>query len=240
LLHGTIRKHGQQAETVRLRQQWITVDPRDWKIRDHLTVNVGLGTGGRAQAFAQTMAIANVQKELLAGGKSNLVDDQGLYNTAAELTRIMGHKNPDKFFNDPGARDPRTGQLLHPPPPPPPGPDSIKAKAQLQIAASKAETDRATAMQRMQLEQARAQADALRQHTRLSADIELTKVKAELEARLAVLDAHVKALAAAQSAGHAREQHHAAETALGMVAAAHRHDLKMAPPELDRQGDRDE
>ena len=244
LLHGTIRKHGQQAQTVRLRQAWITVDPRDWKTRDHLTVNVGLGSGGRAQAFAQTMAIANVQKELLAGGKSNLVDDQSLYNTAAELTRIMGHKNPDKFFNDPSARDPRTGQLLHPPPPsPPPGPEAIKAKAQLQIAESKAETDRATAMQRMQLEQARAEADALRQHARLSADIELTKVKAELEARLAVLDAHVKALAAAQSARHAREQHHAnlAESALGMAAAAHRHDLKMASsPAPDRQGNSDE
>ena len=39
-----------------------------------------------------------------------------LYNTAAELTRIMGHKNPDQFFNDPAAINSQTGQLLHPPP----------------------------------------------------------------------------------------------------------------------------
>jgi hypothetical protein len=38
-------------------------------------------------------------------------------NTAAELTRIMGHKNRDKFFNDPFAINPQTGQLLDPPPP---------------------------------------------------------------------------------------------------------------------------
>jgi hypothetical protein len=56
------------------------------------------------------MAIANVQKEILAAGKVNLVGDLQLYNTAAELTRIMGHKNPDRFFNDPPAINPQTGQ----------------------------------------------------------------------------------------------------------------------------------
>jgi hypothetical protein len=96
LLHGTIRKHGQQQQTVRLRNAWVNVDPRGWKTRDDMTINVGLGAGGKAQQFAQTMALANVQKELIAGGKVNLVGDRELYNTAAELTRIMGHKNPDR------------------------------------------------------------------------------------------------------------------------------------------------
>ena len=108
LLHATIRKHGQQQQTVRLRNAWINIDPRGWKTRDDMTINVGLGAGGKAQQFAQTMAIANVQKEMLSGGKTNLVGDLQLYNTAAELTRIMGHKNPDKFFNDPAAINPQT------------------------------------------------------------------------------------------------------------------------------------
>ncbi|MDB5611335.1 MAG: putative exported protein of unknown function [Bradyrhizobium sp.] len=109
LLHGTIRKHGQQEQTVRLRNSWVSVDPRGWKTRDDMTINVGLGTGSKAQQFAQTMAIGNVQKEIAAAGKTNLVGDKELYNTAAELTRIMGHKNPDRFFKDPAAIDPKTG-----------------------------------------------------------------------------------------------------------------------------------
>ncbi|MFX5968834.1 hypothetical protein ABTE68_20730, partial [Acinetobacter baumannii] len=76
------------------------VNPRNWKTRDDMTINVGLGSGGKAAQFAQTMALANIQKELLMGGKLHLVGDRELYNTAAELTRIMGHKNPDRFFND--------------------------------------------------------------------------------------------------------------------------------------------
>jgi hypothetical protein len=237
LLHATIRKHGQQVQTVQLRNAWINVDPRDWKSRDHLTVNVGLGSGGKAQAFAQTMAIANVQKELLAGGKSHLVGDRELYHSAAELTRIMGHRNPDAFFRDPDARDPRTGQLLYPPPPPPPSPEAIKAQVALQIAQAKAEAERASAAQRAQLDQAKAQADALRQEIKAQAEIERARLKAELEARLAVLDAQLKAIAAGQGARHAEAKHKAAmaERALGMIATAQADDAeRSAPPSEDK------
>jgi len=51
-LHGVIRKNGQQAETVRLRNKWVNVDPRDWKERNDMTINVGLGTGSKAQRWA--------------------------------------------------------------------------------------------------------------------------------------------------------------------------------------------
>ena len=53
-----------------------------------------------------------------SGGETHLVGDRELYNSAAELSRIMGYRNPDQFFCDPAAIDPRTGQLLHPPTPP--------------------------------------------------------------------------------------------------------------------------
>ena len=64
MLCGTIRKHGQQAQTVRLRNAWVNVDPRNWTTRDDMTINVGLGSGGKAQQFVQIMAIADVQKQL--------------------------------------------------------------------------------------------------------------------------------------------------------------------------------
>jgi hypothetical protein len=225
LLHGTIRKHGQQQQTVRLRNAWINVNPRNWKTRDDMTINVGLGSGGKAQQFAQAMAIANVQKQLLAGGKSNLVGDRELYNTAAELTRIMGHKNPDRFFCDPTAVNPRTGQLLHPPPvppSPPPDPKLLAAQARLR-------SDQAAAAQRAQIEQQRAQNAAIHLQVKAQAEIELARIKAELDAKMALLDAHLKAATAKQSAQHAQQQHHAglAETALGMIATAHEHDAAM-------------
>ena len=189
LLHGTIRKHGQQAQTVRLRNAWVNVDPRDWTTRDDMTINVGLGSGGKAQQFAQTMAIADVQKQLVAAGKVHMVGDRELYNTAAELTRIMGHKNPDSFFCDPTAINPQTGQLLHPPPPPPAPP----ADPKLLAAQAKAQADQTIAAHKAQLEQQRAQADTIHQQVKIQAEIELAKIKAGLDAKIALLDAHLKA-----------------------------------------------
>ena len=223
LLHGTIRKHGQQRQTVRLRNAWVDVDPRGWKTRDDMTINVGLGAGGKAQQFAQTMAIANVQKEMLAGGKANLVGDLQLYNTAAELTRIMGHKNPDKFFNDPGATNPQTGLLLRPPPaPPPPRPEVLAAQA-------RAQTDQAAASHKAQIAQQQAQNAAIQLQVKTQAEIELARIKAELDAKMALLDAHLKAAGAQQKMRHAEAQHDmgAAETALGLLATAQGHDLMM-------------
>ena len=216
LLHGTIRRHGQQPQTVRLRNAWINVDPRGWKTRDDMTINVGLGSGGKAQQFAQTMAIANVQKQLVAAGKINLVSDRELYNTAAELTRIMGHKNPDRFFNDPTAIDSQTGRLLHPPPAPPtppPDPKLLAAQAQAQI-------DQATAAHKAQLAQQQAQNDAVHQQVKIRAEIELARIKAGLDAKIALLDAHLNALADAQKMQHKQAQHEmdVVETALGMAA----------------------
>jgi hypothetical protein len=209
---GTIRKHGQQQQTVRLRNAWVTVDPRNWKTRDDMTINVGLGTGGKAQQFAQVMALANVQKELIGGGKVNMVGDRELYNTAVELTRIMGHKNPGRFFNDPTAVNPQTGQLLYPPPAPPAPPPDPRVFA-LQ---AKAQADQLAVAHRAQVEQQKAQADAIHQKLKAEAEIELAKIKAELDAQIKVFDAHLKAATEARKserasvpgARKARDGHH--------------------------------
>jgi hypothetical protein len=215
LLHGTIRKHGQQ-QTVRLRNARINVDPRDWKTRDDMTINVGLGSGGKAQQFAQTMAIANVQKQLVAARKTNLVGDRELHNTAAELTRIMGHENPDSFFNDPTAINPQTGQLLLPPPAPPQPPPDPKLLA----AQARAQVDQASAAYKAQLDQQQAQNDTIHQQIEIQAEIELAKLRAGLDARIALLETHLKTLGEAQKMQRAKEQHQidVAEAALGMAA----------------------
>ena len=76
------------AETVQLEQNWVTIDPREWKKRDHLTVQVGLGTGDKNQQLQQLMTLATQQKEALAGGMSNLVTPQNLYNTAKQMCKL--------------------------------------------------------------------------------------------------------------------------------------------------------
>lgn len=252
LLHGTVRKHGQQSQTVRLRNTWLTVDPRNWKTRDDMTINVGLGTGGKAQQFAQMTAIANLQKELVIAGKVHIVDDDKLYNTAAELTRIMGHRAPDKFFNDPGLKDPVTQQPKYPAPPPPPSKAEQKAQVEQAKIQAKAQADQQAAQNKQALDQQSAQHDAnlaaqsaqndaLHQKVKIDAEISLAQQKAQLEAQMQILEMKMKLEQMEREHSHKMEQHHAtvATKVIDVVGRAHAHDVSNRQAEADheRQGE---
>lgn len=243
LMHATIRKHGQEKQTVQLRKKWVDVDPRGWKSRNDMTINVGLGTGGKAQQFAQTMAIGNVQKEMAAAGKTNMVGDTELYNTATELTKIMGHKSPDRFFKDPDAKNP-DGSLVNPPSPPPTDPKVQAIQAQAQVnkdaAQTKAQLDQQKAEHKAQLDQQAAQNDAMHQQIAAQVEQATAKLKGELDAKLKILDAHIKAATIEHAERRKQETHHVAmhhegqrhevamtQGALDMIKTAHTHHADM-------------
>jgi hypothetical protein len=148
LLHAVIRKNGAQAATVRLRNQWVTVDPRDFKERNDLTINVGLGTGGKSERLAHVMAVINLQKEALAGGMSNLVTVQNLYNSAAEVVKLVDLKNVDQFFTDPRTQAP---------PQPRPDPKLTQIQTQAQLDAQQTQGQMAMQDRKAQREAALAQ-----------------------------------------------------------------------------------
>jgi hypothetical protein len=169
LLHMTIRKNGSQAQTVRLRNQWVTVDPRDWKARADMTINVGLGTGSKAEQLAQLQLIIGAQKEAIAAG---LVSAKNLFHSAKELVKLAGHKNVDAFFTPPGApadpNDPASAPIA---PPADPKHAEIAAKAQT--------------------EQAKITADAAHQKMKLDAQLAFEREKFALEKELKLLDLQI-------------------------------------------------
>ena len=140
LLHMTIRKNGSQAQTVRLRNQWVRVDPRDWRSRSDMTINVGLGTGSKSEQLAHMMTILGLQKEALAGGFTNLVDAEKIYNAAKEVTKLVGLKDATRFFNDPeGQSAPQTKQ----------DPKLIELQMKNEIEKTQAQADMATNNQKV-------------------------------------------------------------------------------------------
>jgi hypothetical protein len=99
LVHELIRKHSDKEMVVRLRNEWVPVDPRIWKHRYDMTISVGLGTGNREQQMQNLMMVMNVQKEAKAGGLS-IVTDENIYNSATKLAEIAGFKSPELFFSN--------------------------------------------------------------------------------------------------------------------------------------------
>jgi len=165
LLHALVRKHGSQTQVVRLRNQWVTVDPRDWKARNDMTIHVGLGTGSKSEQLAHLMSLIGLQKEALAAGKSNLVSDANLYNSARELTKLLGLKNVDRYFTDPRTQ-----------PAPQAAPNPVLLEMQL----------------KGEIEKTQAQADIATQQKKVESEMALAQQRFELEKQLRLLDAQLK------------------------------------------------
>jgi hypothetical protein len=175
LLHAVIRKHGSQPATVRLRNSWVTVDPRDWKARNDMTVNVGLGTGSRSEQLTHLQMIIGAQKEAIAAG---LVSPKNLFNSAKELTRLAGHKNVDAFFTAPGAppdpNDPTSAPIT-----PPPDPKMQERQQKLQLEQARAAAD-------AQLSAHKNQAEQQMNAAKIASDAELKREQLKLEFDLKV------------------------------------------------------
>src|SRR5262249_28058981 len=154
---------GSSREIVRLRNRWITVDPRDWKARNDMTIHVGLGTGSKTEQLAHLTSLIGLQKEALAAGKTNLVSDDNLYNSAKELTKLLGLKNVDRYFTDPRSQ---------PAQPAPAAANPLLVELQ----------------RKNQIETARAQADIAAQQKKIESEMALAQQRFELDRQLKLLD----------------------------------------------------
>ena len=185
LLHAVVRKHGSQPQTARLRNQWITVDPRDWKARNDMTINVGLGTGTKTEQLAHLNMVIGAQEKAIAAG---LVSPKNLYNSASELTKLAGHKNVGLFFTPPGTppdpNDPASAPIQ-----PPSDPKAQEAQQRIELEKAKAAADGQLSAQKHQADQqmsaARIAADTQfkREQLKIEFDLKVQQMNAEFALR---------------------------------------------------------
>jgi len=117
-----------RPRVVRLRNQWVPIDPRSWQSEMDVEINVALGGGTEEQKVATLTSIAQKQEAILQmmGPQNPIVTPQQYRNTLARLTEVSGFKNPDEFFLNPAMQPPM------PPPQPPPDPTAMLAQVEMQ------------------------------------------------------------------------------------------------------------
>lgn len=136
-----LSKYSSKAMTLKLRNQWVDVDPREWRNQFNMTVNVGLGTGNRDVQLAHLTQLHADQIELMKAGRGYMVSDENMFNLYKKRAEAMGFKHPELFVTDPSKIDPKKKQQ-------PPDPAMVKAqldaqtdKAKLQITAQSKQID---------------------------------------------------------------------------------------------------
>jgi hypothetical protein len=186
LVHRLVRQNVTKPDIVRIRNQWVNIDPREWKNRKDLSISVGLGAGNKDQQLMHLNTILQMQKEALAVG---LTDPEKIYNALAKLTQNAGFKNPDEFWINPANTPEQEGT--------PPDPTTMAIQGQLAIEQAKAQGDLAIAREKaeanLEQEQLRSRNDVIIEREKIAAQAELERFKAQLKAETDLAIAEIKA-----------------------------------------------
>ncbi len=121
-IHRDLRSGPMKDIALKLKGQWVSVNPRTWKDRTDMTVNVGMGRGDRDEKRQFYMLMSQVQEKLMMGG-SRMVDESKLFATAERMAETYGVESVEPFLHDPA-------QL------PPPQPQQEEADPAMQVAAA--------------------------------------------------------------------------------------------------------
>jgi|DEB0MinimDraft_6_1074348.scaffolds.fasta_scaffold00263_10 hypothetical protein len=99
-VHQLIRMCPDIAHAVKLRGQWISVDPTQWRERTDMTVNVGLGFNNKQQTIQMAVQLLQIQREAMQAG---LADKEELYNTLEKLINAADFGDVGEYFIKPGS-----------------------------------------------------------------------------------------------------------------------------------------
>lgn len=101
LMIKLVRQHSDQETMMRLNGEFIPVDPRSWNTGMDLVANVGLGTGGEVEREMILREVLGHQMTIWqAYGPSNgLVTMTSIRNTLADIMKMGGIQNSDRYFN---------------------------------------------------------------------------------------------------------------------------------------------
>ena len=182
----------------KLRGQFVQYDPNEWRDGYDMTINVGLGTGDKAQQISFFNGLLERQMGLAQSPFGQImITPDNIYNTLAKLVELGGQKNVGDFIGDPQGKP-----LPQPGPPPQLQIEQMKlqanqqgeqAKLQAQAQAKQMEMQyqaQADEMERQlqaQLEMIRQQAQQQTDAQRQTMEAQMNRMKLEQEAQLAAL-----------------------------------------------------
>jgi hypothetical protein len=132
---------------IKLRGEWVEVDPSTWNTNMGVEIQVGLGVGQAGERIQYLMQLLQVQAQAKMSGLSNVVSADNVYRAGVSMAEAMQLPNPELYFTDPNGEEP--------PPPQPDGKDQVKLAetkrrsednaAQLKLDASKLSVEMAAA-----------------------------------------------------------------------------------------------
>ena len=193
-------QHQDKPKIIRLRNKFVPIDPRGWDAKMDMVVNIALGRGSDEQRMAFLMTILQQQKELIAqyGPNNPIVSVEKFRDTLAEITKLSGFQDPDKFWNQvtPESLAQYQQQMAQNQRPDPAQMlaqvEAEKIKADILINAAKQELEKQKAIAQADLERDKLYIDAVMKaaeiNAKYNAQIDMAVIKGEVDKQRAEIN----------------------------------------------------
>lgn len=184
IIFELLSRYQDKPRTIKLRNQWVPMDPRSWKHGMDLTVTVGLGNGNKDQQSQQLgSVIAMMDRVVQAQGGVNgpLVTMENVYKAMKKMVESAGFRDVDSFFTDPANAPPQQQQEG-------PSPEEKKAMMDAKVEQVKASQQYQADMAKMQanseLKREEMAQDMVLKREQMAAEVQLKREQMMLEAQL--------------------------------------------------------
>lgn len=187
LILKLVVRHQPQARMIRLRNEWVEVDPRMWNPEMDLRINVGLGMGERGEQIAQADSVLETMAQLAQSPFASMVGPKNVYEAVKRKFNAAGIKNVDEYLTEPqeGMEQPEK-----------PDPEAMKAQAEMAMQQQKLAADqqaqefklqamREEMLLRQQLAREEAEFEAQLAIEKMEREFALAERRAEMDERLA-------------------------------------------------------
>jgi len=177
--------HQDKARMVRMRNEWVQIDPRFWDTSMDANINIALGNGDTNEKLQALMMIMAKQEQILQqlGPTNPLVTPQQFSNTLRKIVELSGFKDSTSFFQDIPA------DYVPPPPQQKPSPEEVLA--QVQAESIKADIQKKAAELELKRQQMMMDDDLTRD--KMAQDLYLKKYEIELKYKSQISTAEIDA-----------------------------------------------
>ena len=183
---GLVCRYQDREKMIRLRNQWVPMDPRFWNKDMDVQVDIPLGGSTDSEKLTILSAMLQKQEQLIKemGPAGPLVNLRQYYQTLTKMLNLGGYKDTSQFFSDPANYQPP------PPEPPKPNPQTMFVQAQMQ----KVQSDMINDQAKLELDREKMLMDDDRRRDEFEAELQLKIAELQSKYNTTIDQANIRAM----------------------------------------------
>ena len=164
-----LQKHQDSERVIRIRGEFVAIDPREFANGFDLSIEVGLGNGREDEKMSMLAQIAGKQEQIMAqlGANNPVVKPSQYVNTLKRIAEMAGFKDTEQFF--------ASGEEID---------AALAQQAQAQAQDASAGIEQAKLEAEIALKREKMQAELALEREKMQAELELRRFELESELNL--------------------------------------------------------